>query len=162
MVFLLSSTFFVPKIRKMRGTLNIPEKNVNPDCVRFKIMKIPGDGDCFFVAIGSQIGIDSSTLREVAVKLFKRSTAEEKQIMATADEMSERVYALRLANGMFGGHNEMVLLSNHFSLIIYVYSRTPTGFVKMTTVRPRSASCDSRRVFILWDGAAHYDALVPT
>ncbi|RPF82175.1 MAG: hypothetical protein CBC65_001155 [Rhodothermaceae bacterium TMED105] len=138
----------------------IPYAVTNP--VKFRIMNIPGDGHCFFTAIGCQIGVDSGTLREVAVKLFKHSDADEKQLMATADGLTERAYILRLANGMFGGHNEMVMLAKHYNLVIYVYSRTPAGFRKLTTVRPPPTAQHPRQVFILWDGAAHYDALVPT
>ena len=150
---------FVHGIRKMRD-VDISNDELHANRFKFKIRKIPGDGDCFFAAIGSQIGIDARTLRKITVELFKRRNANEKHLMATADGMSETGYIHCLSNGMFGGHNEMVMLSKHYNLVIYVYSRTPKGLKKLTKVSQPTTTRDPKRVFILWDGVGHYDALV--
>ncbi len=126
---------------------------------RFRVVRIPGDGDCFFSAIGMQIGVDSKALRKKCILLFKNSDKHEQVLMAIGNDSTNEGYMKRLANGMFGGHNEMILISNHYNITIYVYTRTNEGFRKLTTVRPRHTTT-SKQVFLLWDGdSTHYDAL---
>ena len=83
--------------------------------------------------------------------------------MAMSADVTRQAYARLLRDGMFGGHNEMVLLSDHYNLTTYVYSRVPGGFSKLTTVHPNPRTSHARpprQVYMLWDGLAHYDALV--
>lgn len=130
--------------------------------IYFRIKSCPPDGDCFFEAIGTQMGRRASTLREECRTLFLSSPLEERQIMAESEGCTWQQYAELLGKrgGLQGGHNEMVLLSKRFNLRVEVYVRNVQGFKHLTTVRCEREG-DGLPVHLLWDGLAHYDALIP-
>ena len=135
---------------------------------KYRIARVPADGNCFFTSVGLQLGMDASSLRNKCVSLFAAQEESTQTLMVQSEGFpSAQSYMRRLAHGMFGGHNEMILISEHYGVPIHVYvlDKTTHKLKRLTSVRPSnrptSSSVVHRRVVLLWDGVAHYDAILP-
>ena len=129
------------------------------DATVLKVRRVSPDGDCLFHAIGIQIGVPGSTLRKECADAYANEDEETRDLMCEGEASNWEEYSKILENGdMYGGHNEMILLSKLYGLCIIVYGRGEGGVVEMTRV----CSHDPRpkRVHVLYNGTNHYDALV--
>ena len=125
---------------------------------RFRKHECPPDGNCMFTAIGEQVGLDAATLRRLCVKLFDEQPEEEREMMALSEGATPSQYRTRLQNMMFGGHNEMILLANHFRIDVCVFSERDNVLRSVTRIRCRTRP-SRRHVYLLWDQRGHYDRL---
>lgn len=76
---------------------------------------------------------------------------------------SSEEYSRKMRDGsLFGGHNEMMFMSNIYGVRINVYAKGEDGrLVKITTVSPNTRSERVRTVAnILYNGRDHYDSLL--
>lgn len=129
----------------------------SPTCTSpWVVHRVAADGHCFFAAVGTQTGIDPYELRRICRRIYTALPRKERELIALSEGLTDVEYARAITGTMYGGHNEMVLLSRELGKPFDVYEVTRNRFTLLTSVGSKESSC---RVRLLWSGRCHYDAL---
>lgn len=144
--------------------------------MRLRRVPVPGDGTCFFHAVGVSLGMHGMDVRrECAAALIKLKDTEFngltfEQWVQHGEAVPLEAYARRVARDLWGGGLEMAVLATQFGRPIVVYAAS--GPVRGGPAGPDNGGqparkiatfCEHQRgppVFLLYENANHYSALI--
>jgi hypothetical protein len=139
-----------------------------------KIIKVPGDGHCFFHAVGLQTRYGAQQLRHICSELILNNFNKHFNGLLLKDwifyetGLNHEVYANQIRLSKWAGALEMKLLSDYFNTSIAVYR--PDGhndghndgkLKKITEINPENMDmCSKYGIIFLLFNVNHYDAIM--
>ena len=136
-----------------------------------KIFKVPGDGHCFFHAVGLQTGLSYQKLRTICSALILDSAEtlfnglKLKDWIFYETGLGPQKYAIQMSKNHWAGALEMKLLADYFQTKIAVYKKglifNRPSLKRITVVEPEAnETCSKFGTIYLCYSEGHYDAIV--
>ena len=131
------------------------------------VQDVPYDGNCLFSAVGNSVGQTARDLRRQVVEWCSvpgrtiNEVAIHDWVQWNFNMPLDRYLQIMSTNGVWGGAQELAVLSNMLGLAIIVFQGQPKAS-RIMEVLPDNADLSTlRAVCILWVGKSHYMRLVP-
>jgi hypothetical protein len=131
------------------------------------VQDVPHDGNCLFSAVGISVGQSAKDLRRQVAEWCSapgrtlNGVAIRDWVQWNFNMPLERYVQIMSTNGVWGGAQELAVLSNMLGLAIIVFQGQPKASRILEVIPDGAESSNLRAVCILWVGKSHYMRLVP-
>lgn len=128
---------------------------------------VPGDGSCYFHAVGHQVGLAASDVRRMCAQAYldrRDDVIEGLQLAAWVFHetgLSVDQYAKAISTSYWGGLQDTRILSDIFQRPFAVYMMTGHGTEARRIAFVGEQHGSRATVFLLYENASHYVVLEP-